>query len=460
MNSINEKHTDVIVIGGGTAGLNVARIVKSRGMTVRVIEATKPGGDCLWWTCLPTKLLLESAGIFKIASDARQYGIFSDVTGFDYAAINARKNRILGELANNCSPEKLVEEGILYTKGKAKFVDSHTVGVGEENFSADYIAISVGAHPTFPPIPGLMDVKPITYMHAVSQSKLPESITIIGGGAVGCEFALIYSRFGVKVVLLEIAQRLLPMEDADCGIAAAEILTKAGVNVETAANILRIEYAEDSKAVIVYKDGNEEIIIANEILVATGRRPRLDGMNIEAAGLISDRGRLQVDQSLRTNVQHIFVCGDATGGRYQFYSTAEAEGRYVGANIGADNPAKFSDLIVPRTTYLSPELAGVGMSEEQCKDINGVVVAKVSYSKCDRAAISGEIEGFVKLVANINTGKILGGFVVGPHASMLVQEITLIIKTGISIVDIAEMMQVYPSYHDPLRDCAKLLLHK
>jgi dihydrolipoamide dehydrogenase len=160
---------------------------------------------------------------------------------------------------------------------------------------------------------------------------------------------LIYSRFGVKVVLLEIAQRLLPMEDADCGIAAAEILTKAGVNVETAANILRIEYAEDSKAVIVYKDGNEEIIIANEILVATGRRPRLDGMNIEAAGLISDRGRLQVDQSLRTNVQHIFVCGDATGGRYQFYSTAEAEGRYVGANIGADNPAKFSDLIVPRT---------------------------------------------------------------------------------------------------------------
>ncbi|MEI6519884.1 MAG: NAD(P)/FAD-dependent oxidoreductase [bacterium] len=455
---MNDKHTDIIVIGGGTAGLNVARNANARGMTVRVIEATKPGGDCLWWTCLPTKLLLESAGILKTATDAGNYGIFCEVIGFDYASINARKTRILADLANNCSPEKLADEGILFTKGKAKFIDSHTIGVGADSFTADYIVISVGAHPTFPPIPGLMDIKPITYMHAISQPKLPESITIIGGGAVGCEFALIYARFGVKVVLLEIANRLLPMEDADCGIAAADILTKAGVKVETAANILRVESAENGKAVVVYKDGIEETIIANEILVATGRRPRLDGMNVEAAGLSVERGKLQVDESLRTIIPHIFVCGDATGGRYQFYSTAEAEGRHVGINIGNENTVKFSDSIVPRATYLSPELAGVGMTEDQCKDMEGIAVAKVSYSSCDRAAISGEIEGFVKLVANINTGKILGGFVAGPHASMLVQEIALIIKTGISIGDIADMMQVYPSYHDPLRDCARLLL--
>jgi dihydrolipoamide dehydrogenase len=180
-------------------------------------------------------------------------------------------------------------------------------------------------------------------------------------------------------------------------------------------------------------------------------------MNVEAAGLITDRGRLQVDESLRTNVPHIYVCGDSTGGRYQFYSIAEMEGHYVGANIGVYAAVKFSDAVVPRATYLSPEIAGVGMTEEQCEGMEDASAAKVSYLNCDRAAISGETEGFVKLVANIRSGKVLGGFVVGPHASMLVQEIALIIKTGISIADIAEMIQVYPSYHDPLRDCAKLL---
>ncbi len=457
---MNENHTDVIVIGAGTAGLNAARGVKNRGMTVRVIEATKPGGDCIWWTCLPTKLLLESAGILKTAESAKEYGIFCDVNGFDFSAITARKTRILSELANKCNPEKLTETGILYTKGKAKFVDSHTLAVGDTNYTADYIIIAVGAHPTFPPIPGLADSKPITYMHAISQVKLPSSITIIGGGAVGCEFALIYTRFGVKVTLLEIAGRLLPMEDADCGIAAAEILTKAGVRVETAIKIYKTEATDNEKVVYVNKNNTDETISSEELLVATGRLPRLYGMNIENAGLVTEKGRIKVDGALRTDQPHIFICGDAAGGRYQFYSIAESEGRYVAANIGNNNPVDFSYRVVPRATYLSPEIAGAGMTEEQVKEIDNIKIVKVSYSDCDRAEICGETEGFVKLIADMKSNTIIGGFVVGNHASMLVQEIALIIKTGTKIVDIAEMIQVYPSYHDPLRDCAILLLQK
>lgn len=448
---------DLIVIGSGPAGEVTGHINSRAGKRVALVEMDTPGGECPNWGCVPTKALLYAADIYQKAKIGKNYGIHS-APRLHYAEVKKWKDLAVERTGTSHADELYKAEGIHAIKGKANFVSPWKVNVNGRNYSAKQFLISTGSRSFIPPIEGLKESGYITFKEAIDLTRLPKSIFIIGGGAIGCEFADLFSTFGSKVHMAEVAPNLLPLEDESAGKFLMEKFESDGLNVHANAKVTRVEKS-GSKRTVYFQTGDElHQATVDTIMVATGKRPNTD-LGLEEANVEYSRRGVTVNSYMQTSNPHIFAAGDVAG-PYAFTHMAAYQGRIVANNmIHPKKRRKVDYNAVPRSVYVTPEIAAVGATEKQLIESNKpyhVVQTPVSF--LGRANTSDSKEGFTKVLSDPK-GRLLGAVVVNPRAGEVVHELALAVKHRLTAHDVSETIHAYPTWSESVRyACNKLSL--
>ncbi len=427
------------------------------GAKVALIEKAKLGGDCLYTGCVPSKTLVRSARFASDLRHAEKYGFEKPAINFkdnSFASITNRVQDVIGVIEEHDAPEVFEEMGAEVIFGDPKFVSKNEIEVslnesGEKRLmKAKRFCISTGSSAFVPPIDGIEDTGYITNEDVFHMHELPERLIVLGGGAIGCEMGQSFARLGSKVTLIEMAPRIMAVEDVEVSEFMKEAFEKEGIDVLTKTKAVKFHKNENgAKVVTVEKEnGTKEEIEADEILVAVGRRPNTKGLDLETAGVELERGKIKVDEYLRTTNKSIYAAGDVNG-KFQFTHMADYEAQIVLKNCFIFYPftTKADYAIVPWTTFTEPEVARVGLIEKEAREkfSEKVDVYKVPFSHNDRALAEGDPEGFAILVLKGN--RILGVTIVGIHAGELLSEFTVAMKHGLSISDLNEAIHVYPT---------------
>ena len=450
------KIYDLIVIGGGSAGLVAAGGAGILGAKVALIEKAKLGGDCLYTGCVPSKTFIRSARLAADMRKADKYGFESVNPTFkneDFSSITNRVQDVIGVIEEHDAPEVFEDMGAEVVFGTPKFISKNEIEVvlrnGEKQImKAKRFCISTGSSPFVPPIEGIEETGYITNEDVFTTQNLPQKLIVLGGGAIGCEMGQSFARFGANVTLIEMNERILSVEDKEVSAFVKDTFEKEGINVLTKTKAVKFHRNDQGKKVITVEkeDGGKEEIEADEILVAVGRQPNTKGLELETAGVELEKGKIRVDDYLRTTNKAIYAAGDVNG-KFQFTHMADYEAQIVLKNCFLFWPlmTKTDYRVVPWTTFTEPEVARVGMIEKEAVEKFGdkVKVYKVPFDHNDRALAEGEPEGFAKLVLKGN--KILGVTIVGIHAGELLSEFTVAMKHGLSITQLNEAIHVYPT---------------
>ena len=410
---------DLVVLGGGFGGYTAAIRASQLGMKVALIEESKMGGTCLHWGCIPTKALLESSElIYKIRDRGAEFGVKVGGVEVDYPTIAKRRDGIVGQLTKGI--EGLMRKNrIEVVNARGTVTGPNSIQAGDRKVEARHLIIATGSVPRGLPGIEIDGERIITSDHAVHADRLPASIAIIGGGAIGVEFATFYHQMGVaQVTLIEALDRLVPLEDLEVSAVMLKSFQKAGIDVRVGAKVQEAKAGADG--VTIKLDSGE--IKAEQLLVAVGRAPRSKDIGLEGAGLrLSKPGFIEVDEWLRTGVESIHAIGDVVGG-YQLAHAAVHEGVTAAEDIAGKRVEPIHQELITRCTYSHPQIASVGLTEQQARDKGiAVKVGKFPFMAIGRALIHGEPEGFVKIVAD-DTGRILGTHIVGVQATELIAE--------------------------------------
>jgi pyruvate/2-oxoglutarate dehydrogenase complex dihydrolipoamide dehydrogenase (E3) component len=464
---------DLTVIGGGSGGLAAAKLVAREGKRVALIERERPGGDCLWTGCIPTKALVHSARILHSVREGGRFGVTASDVRLDFAAVRrhvAEAQRAAGRVD---TPETIASWGVELVTGEAHFVDPHTVEVNGRQFRSQSFVLATGSKPSLPPIPGLAEAGFDTNVEVLDWERLPGSLAILGGGPIGVEFAQVMCRFGVRVTLIERLPRLLEREDPEASALIERLLTREGVEVITGANVTGVAPEGEQRRIELELPGGVRTIVAQRLLVATGRTPVFEALGLDAAGVRAARGAIEVDAHLQTSQPHIFAIGDVNGGP-QFTHVAEDQARTVAGAITA-GAGRFRKLprwnarVVPRVTYSDPEVAAVGLTEEEARhERRGARAWTVPLSEVDRAITSGATDGFLKLVtargwqhrvpglARRVGDEIVGACIVAPNAGDLLMPLAVAMRARLPVGVVAWNMQAYPTLALGVRQVAGL----
>ena len=449
-----QNEYDLIVIGAGGAGSNAATTAASMGKRIALIERDKLGGTCLNYGCDPTKTLLHTAHMLYHARHAAALGLRIPHADADWRAVQAHVRQVQKTIRGG-TPEQaragITAQGIDLFMGEATFTSPHEIRVNGETLRGERFVIATGTVPFIPDIEGLSEAGYITNVEAVSLPELPKRLVVIGGGPIGLEFAQMFSRFGVQVVVLERGKQPLPREDPELAMALCSQLTAEGIRLEFGAEMRCGEMSERGKHIHVHGEGgNDEDLVADQLLVAVGRRPALGKLDLEAAGVQYAEEGIATDATLRTNVSHIWAAGDITS-RYQFTHIASDQGKLVAHNVFAQKPQAFDDRVVPWVTFTDPELARVGLSEADLQEAKiEYRVGRVDFSKLDRAIANDQTFGSVKLLAAAD-GKILGGHILGANAGELIAPVVYAMRFGLTVKMLAEAMLPYPTMAEAVR---------
>ena len=445
---------DLIVIGSGGAGSTAATTAASMGKRVALIERDKLGGTCLNYGCAPTKTLLHTAHTLYQARHASALGLRIPQAAADWAAVQAHVRQVQ-EIIRGGTPEQaragIVAQGIDLFMGEAIFSSPHEIRVNGETLRGERFVIATGTVPFIPDIEGLSEAGYITNVEAVSLPELPKRLVVIGGGPIGLEFAQMFSRFGVQVVVLERGGQPLPREDHELAMALCSQLAAEGIRLEFGAEMRCGEINEHGKHIHIHcQEGQDEDLMTDQLLVAVGRRPALDTLNLDAAGVhYTDEG-ITTNATLRTNVPHIWAAGDITS-KYQFTHVASDQGKVVVHNVFAQEPQAFDDRVIPWVTFTDPELSRVGLSEGDLQEAKiEYRVGRAYFNKLDRAITDGQTFGSVKLLADVD-GKILGGHILGANAGDLIAPVVYAMRFGLTIKMIAEAILPYPTMAEAVR---------
>lgn len=448
---------NLVVIGGGTAGLVCAAGAAGLGAKVALVERGLMGGDCLNFGCVPSKGLIRSARAVYDARNSAAYGVSGDEhISFDFGAAMTRMRIIRSGISRHDSARRFRDElGVDIFLGQARFVSADSVEVEGARLKFSRAAICTGARAADPAIPGLVDAGYLTSETVFSLTELPRRLAVIGAGPIGCELAQSFARFGCRVTLIEVAPQILSREDRD----AAEILHAAfvreGIELCLGVKISKVMIRDDEKVVVMERDGVLEEISVDEILVGVGRTPNVEGLGLEDAGIEYDpNSGVTVNDTLRTTNPAVYAAGDICS-PYKFTHTADAQARILIANALFMGRKKASALIIPRCTYTDPEIAHVGMSVRDAQE-KGIEVATltVPLSEVDRAILDGEPVGFARVHLKKGSDTILGATIVARHAGEMIGEFSLAITTGLRLSAIGRTIHPYPTQAEAIRKLA------
>ncbi len=437
---------DICVIGAGSGGLSVAAGASQLGMKTVLIERAKMGGDCLNYGCVPSKSLLAAAKRVRAARFNGAFGLSDAPPAVDFPAVMRHVHEVIAAIAPNDSVERFEGMGVRVVQAGARFAGPQEVTAGDLVVAARRIVIATGSAPTVPPIPGLQDVPFLTNETVFDNDVLPEHLIVIGGGPIGLEMAQAHRLLGARVTVLE-AARVLAKDDPELAELLIQHLIADGVAIAAGVKIRRVERAGSRIAVVLEDGAGERRIEGSHVLVATGRRANLAGLDLDKAGIRTDeRGGLIVDTRLRTTNRRVYAVGDAAGGP-QFTHIASYHAGIVIRNALFRLPAKVDYRALPWVTYTDPELAQIGMTEAEALKAHGgdLQVLRWPFHENDRAQAERATHGLVKVLARRN-GRVLGASMIGPHAGELIQPWGLAISAGLKLSVMAGFLAPYPTF--------------
>ncbi|HCY64396.1 MAG TPA: pyridine nucleotide-disulfide oxidoreductase [Oxalobacteraceae bacterium] len=441
---------NLVVIGGGAAGLVTSYIAAAVKAKVTLIEGHKMGGDCLNFGCVPSKALIRSAKFLKQARNSQSLGIARADVAFDFADVMARIHRVIGAVEPHDSVDRYTKLGVDVIQGRAKIVSPWEVEVGGKRLTTRAIVIAAGARPVVPPIPGIDDVGYVTSDTMWSLKELPRRLVVLGGGPIGCELAQAFARFGAQVTQVEKADRLLAREDTDVAALVGQALAADGVTVLTDHEAVRCTREGEVKRLIVRKAGEarETAIEFDVLLCAVGRIARTEGYGLEELGIpLTGRKTIDADAYLQTLYPNIYACGDVAG-PYQFTHTAAHQAWYAAVNalFGQFKRFRADYRVIPWCTFTAPEVARVGLSEQEAKERQvACEVTRFDIAELDRAIADEAAHGFVKVLTEPGKDRILGVTIVGEHAGDLLAEYVLAMKHGLGLNKILGTIHTYPT---------------
>jgi pyruvate/2-oxoglutarate dehydrogenase complex dihydrolipoamide dehydrogenase (E3) component len=438
---------DLCVIGAGSGGLSIAAAAVRVGLKVVLIEKHKMGGDCLNYGCVPSKALIAAGRRAHLMRNSAPFGIVPVDPAIDYRAVQAHVRNVIATIAPNDSVERFTGMGVQVIQAAGSFVDKKTVMAGDKRIKAHRFVIATGSSPAIPDTPGLDSVPYFTNETIFeNQQKLPHLI-IIGGGPIGLELAQAHLRLGSQVTVLE-ALKALGRDDAELGDMVLGHLRSEGIDIREGAKVERIESLPAGRVRIqVATASGLDVFEGTHLLLATGRKPNVEDLNLEAAGIKYDRRGIQVSKGLVTSNSGVFAIGDVTGG-LQYTHVANYHAGVVFRRALFRLPARVREEHVPWVTFTDPELAHIGLTEQVARDRHGKInVYRWPYHENDRAQAERATEGFVKVVTD-RKGKILGASVVGERAGELIQIWSLAVSQGLKIAAMTQWVSPYPTFNE------------
>lgn len=443
---------DAIVIGGGAAGLTTSGICANFGAKTIMIEAEKLGGDCTWHGCVPSKTLLKAAKVAKHIRNAGDYGLIDTQPEVNFKKLMDYVRKVRQDVYEEADDPQIYRDmGIEVAEGWGSFVDDHTVKISskdgtEREITGRYIFVNTGASVFLPPVEGMKEVHCLTNESLFELDEAPGEMIIIGGGPIGSEMAQALNLLGCKVTVVDMLDRILANDDEELAGMLHDKLKKQGIEYYLGAKINRAQKKGNRLQVVIEKEGKKLTLDADAMMMATGRRANVDGLNLEAAGVDYDKKGIKVNDRCKTSKSHIYACGDVTG-RYQFTHMSEHMAKVAATNAMLKFPMKIDKKHVPWVTYTEPELAHVGATEKQLKEEgSSYEVYKFPYNKVDRAITDSVTDGMIKIFAKKWNGKILGASVYGAAAGELICEYAVAMRNGVTLRNIADTIHPYPTY--------------
>jgi len=446
----------LLVVGGGTGGLVTAAIATALGAKVALVERSLLGGDCLNVGCVPSKALIAASRDWRAARET--VGGFVDLAaGADpaFQAAMTRLRRLRADISAHDSAERFADLGVDVFLGHAAFTSAETVTVAGETLRFRRAVIAAGTRASAPPIPGLPEAGYLTNETIFSLTELPERLTVIGGGPIGCELAQAFAGFGTRVTLVEVAGRILSKDEPEAAGVVSRSLTADGVRIECGVEIDGVERRDGVRVVRFSRNGENREVAAEHLLVATGRRPNVEDLGLEAAGVEFDARRgIRVDDRLRTTSSRIYAIGDIAS-PFQFTHAADAQARLVVRNALFFGRGRTGDLVIPWCTYTTPELAHVGISPEEVEKRSGEVhTVTVPLAEVDRARLEGAEDGFLRVYLEAGSDTILGATLVSENAGDLISQITQAMVAGVGLGKLGETIFPYPTRAEVIRKAA------
>lgn len=469
----------IIIIGAGPGGYETALLAAKRGVEVVLIEAGHVGGTCLNEGCIPTKSFCKNAEVLDGLREAESFGVTGLDYKFDFQSVVTRKNSVVEQLRGGVEG-LLGHKLITLVRGKASFKDAHTVVVtptdvipseaegASSEYSADYIIIATGSVSASLPIPGADLPGVLTSKEILDIDEVPQRLCVIGGGVIGLEFASIFRSFGSEVTVLEYFKDILPRFDSDLSKRLKQSLSKRGIEINTQAQVTGIEIlrcAQDDKPeaqdvqddkdaeyrVTYVRKGKEEVVVADKVLMAVGRKANVDSMNLADVGIeFTPRGITVDPKTMQTNVPNIYAVGDVNG-KMMLAHAATFQG-IVALDHIMDIENEIDLAVMPAAVFTSPEAACVGMTEEECKDAGITVKCLKSFFRANGKAVTmGETDGFCKIIVDTESGRILGCHLYGPHASDIVQEACALISRKATIDQFKDIIHTHPTLTEVLQ---------
>ena len=456
MNAMDQKLYNVAIIGAGTAGLVTAAGTAGLGGRVALIERNLMGGDCLNFGCVPSKALISSARLIQQIRESKKWGLDRQEPRFVFERVFERMRARRAKIAPNDSQERFESLGVDVFRGEAHFVSPQEIEVDGQRLRAKNFVIATGSRAAIPEIDGMNLIPFFTNETIFDELKeKPERIIVLGGGPIGCELGQVLARLGVKVTILQRASQLLPREDSDVAEILQRQLEREDVRIESGAEAKTA--ARDGNSVRVdclRKDGSSFQLNADALLVAAGRIPNIDKLNLDAAGVRFNKRGVIVNEYLQTSQLHIYAAGDIAGS-FQFTHLADAHARVVVRNILMPLQLlrqKIETAVLPWVTYTDPEIAHVGFGEREAQKSNIVYdLFVVPLEEVDRAVVESEEIGFAKVLAAKDSDKILGVTIVGARAGDLIHEFVLAMKAGIGLGTLASTIHAYPTFAELAR---------
>lgn len=439
---------NVVVIGGGSAGLVSAIIAVGAKAKTVLVEKHKMGGDCLNTGCVPSKSIIRSGRIMSYIRRAREYGLTDASAAVDFPAVMDRVQGVIKTIEPHDSVERFTSLGVECVQGSAYIKSPFEVEVDGRTITTRSIIVATGARPLVPPIPGLEDVGYLTSDSIWELRELPKRLLVVGGGPIGCELAQAFSNLGAKVTQVDMASRIMPREDPEVSAAVMQQFEKDGINVLTDHRLTRFLNSHGVKSMEAEHHGETVTVEFDEVLLAIGRKPNTKGFGLEELDMpLTPSGTIEINNAMQTAYPNIFACGDVAG-PYQFTHMASFQAYFAALNslLGGIWQMKANYRVVPWATFTDPEVARVGLSEQEAKDRNiPYEITRYELDHHDRALADGEAHGFVKVLTVPGKDKILGVTILGYHAGELIGEFVFAMTHGMGLKKISAVTHIYPT---------------